>query len=115
LGDGWYPVIANPRLTFDTPAAYADAFDDVKRQAEAAGRDPAAVDTALFVPWYSLGAAADGARRPFTGSAEQIAEDARAYRDAGLNHLIIGFESDDLQESLERIDGFAQHVMPLVG
>ncbi len=115
LGDGWYPVIANPRLTFDTPAAYVEALDDVKRQAEAAGRDPAAVDTAMFVPWYSLGVASDSERRPFTGSAEQIAEDARAYRNAGLNHLIIGFESDDLQESLDRIEGFAEQVMPLVG
>ncbi len=115
LGGGWYPVIANPRLMLDTPAAYGDALDDVKRQAEAAGRDPATVDTAMFVPWYSLGEAADDERRPFTGSADQIADDARAYRDTGLNHLIIGFESDDLQDSLDRIEAFAKDVVPLVG
>jgi len=114
LGDGWYPVIANPRLMLDTPAAYAEGLDDVKRQADAAGRDPTSVDAAMFVPWYSLGAAKDDQRRPFTGSAEQIAEDARAYRDAGLNHLIVGFESSDLQESLDRIERFATQVMPLV-
>jgi probable F420-dependent oxidoreductase len=113
LGDGWYPVIANPRLSFDTPAAYAKALDDVKRQAEDAGRDPATVDTALFVPWYSLGAAADADRRSFTGSAEQIADDARAFGDVGLKHLIIGFESKDLPETLDRIEAFADQVMPL--
>lgn len=113
LGDGWYPVIANPRLQLDTPDAYAQALSDVKRHAEAAGRDPESLDTAMFVPWYKLDAAA-GDRRPFTGSADQIAEDAGAYRDAGLNHLIIGFESNDLQASLDRIEEFADQVMPMV-
>ena len=49
-------------------------------RAAAAGRDPAALDTALFVPWYRLG----GARgRTFTGPAAASAADARAWRDAG--------------------------------
>ena len=114
LGDGWYPVIANPRLMLDVPTAYADGLNDVRRHAEAAGRDPSAIDAAMFVPWYSLGEKGDGGRRPFTGDAEQIADDARSYRDAGVNHLIVGFESSDLQESLDRIEGFASEVMPLV-
>ncbi len=110
LGDGWYPVIANPRRSLATPEAYADALAGVRRHAAEAGRDPAALDTALFVPWYHLG----GERtQPFTGPPGAIAADARAWRDAGVNHLIIGFESDALADSLSRIDAFATDVIPL--
>ena len=110
LGDGWYPVIANPRRPLDTPEAYAAGLADVCRHASGAGRDPAALDTALFVPWFRLGGPRE---RPFTGAASDIAADARAFRDAGLRHLIVGFESDDLDASLARIDGFAGEVVAL--
>ncbi len=117
LGDGWYPVGSNPRAFLDTPEALADGLADVRRHAEAAGRDPDALDVALYVPWFRLGEAEegrDGGRRRFTGAAEAIAGDAAAFADAGLRHLVIGFESDDLQDSLDRIDAFADAVMPLV-
>ena len=90
----------------------------MRRHAEAAGRDPASVDVAVFAPGYRLGAPhhdAGGRRVTFTGSAEQIAQDARAFRATGLKHLVIGFESADLQESLDRIESFAKDVIPLVG
>ena len=111
LGDGWYPVIANPRRPLDTPEAYAAALAEVRGHAADAGRDPEALDTALFVPWYRLGGTRD---RPFTGDAAAVAADARAWRDAGVAHLIVGFESDDLASSLARIDAFAGEVIPLV-
>ena len=47
--------------------------------------------------------------------ANQIAADAAAYAAAGLNHLIIGFESDDLRIWLDRIEKFATEVIPLAG
>ena len=56
----------------------------------------------------------DGKRKPFTGNANQIAEDAIDYAKAGLNHLIIGFEGDDMGLWLDRIEQFATEVMPLV-
>ena len=118
LCEGWYPTIRNPREPLDTPEAFAAALADVRRHAEAAGRDPASVDVAVFAPGYRLGAPhhdAGGGRVTFTGSAEQIAQDARAFRATGLKHLVIGFESADLQESLDRIESFAKDVIPLVG
>ncbi len=114
LGDGWYPVLRNPRHLMDTPERFAAALADVHKFAEEAGRDPGNIDTAMFAPNYTLGAA-DADRWAFTGTAEQIAEDVRAYEEAGLNHLLIGFEDNDLQRSLDTIEGFATNVMPLVG
>ena len=118
LGDGWYPTIRNPKEPLDTPAAFAAALADVRRNAEAAGRDPMAVDVAMFAPGYSLGApqkGRDGGRLAFTGSAQAIAEDARAFRAAGVKHIVIGLESNNLQDYLDRVEGFAEEVVPLVG
>ena len=52
----------------------------------------------------------EGGRLPFTGSAARITEDVEAYAEQGLNHLIIGFESDDLTETLDLIEAFAREV-----
>jgi probable F420-dependent oxidoreductase len=114
LGDGWYPVGRNPRAYLDTPELFADGLAEVRAEAEGAGRDPSALDVAMFVPWLSTGAAGearDGGRLRFTGSKEDVAEDIGAYAAAGLRHLVIGFESDDLQETLDRVQAFADDFM----
>ena len=118
LGDGWYPTIRNPRERLDTPAAFATALADVRRHAVAAGRDPATLDVAIFAPNYFLGEpmkGSDGKRMPFTGPAQTIAEDARAFRDAGARHIIIGLESNSLPDHRDRVERFAREVIPLVG
>ena len=115
LGDGWYPVLRNPRHMMDTPEKFAAALADIHGFTKEAGRDPAKIDTAMFAPTYKLGEANDSADRwAFSGSAEQIAEDARGFAEAGLNHLLIGFEDSDVQRSLDTIEAFATEVMPLV-
>ena len=50
----------------------------------------------------------------FTGEAEAILDDIGRYEVAGLRHLVIGFESDDLQQSLDRLDAFAELIMSKV-
>jgi probable F420-dependent oxidoreductase len=115
LGDGWYPVMRNPRHLMNTPDKFATALADVHRFADEEGRDPGKIDTAMFAPGYTQSAGdASADRWAFTGAPEQIAEDVSAYRKAGLNHLLIGFEDSDLQRSLDTIEGFAKEVMPLV-
>ena len=44
---------------------------------------------------------------------DTILDIAQGYGEAGLNHLVIGFESHDLNQSLEHIERFATEVMPL--
>ncbi len=106
----------NPRHMMDTPDKFAAALADIHGFTEEAGRDPAKIDTAIFAPTYKLGDANNSADRwAFSGSAEQIAEDASAFAEAGLNHLLIGFEDKEVQRSLDTIEAFATEVMPLVG
>lgn len=118
LGDGWYPVGANPRAFLDTAEAFAAGLTEVRRHAEEVGRDPESLDTGLYANWYRLGEpepGRQGGRRAFTGPAEAIAEDANAYAAAGLRHLVIGFESDELAHTLDEVERFAKEVMPLAG
>ena len=117
LGDGWYPSIRNPKEQLDRPEAFAAALADVHRQAEAAGRDPMGIDVAVHVNSMSLGAArksTDGRRIAFTGSAGEIAEDACAFAEAGVRHILVGFESNDLQQSLDDTEAFAKDVIAKV-
>jgi hypothetical protein len=76
------------------------------------------VEVVLFVPGYSLGKEAkrsDGRRVTFTGSAEQIAGDARAYAGVGVSEIVVGFESNQLQDALDRMEGLAREVVPKAG
>jgi probable F420-dependent oxidoreductase len=114
IGDGWYPVGNNPKSPFDTPERYAAGLADVNAAAEAAGRDPSDIAQGLYVIWYKLGeaeATPEGHRRSFTGSAEDILEDIGAYHDAGLEHLVIGGESGDLEQCLDRMRRFESDIM----
>ena len=116
LADGWYPVIANPRHFLDSPTLYSSMLGRVKDRMVQVGRRPETLRAALYAPWYQFGTSVDGrdgTRRPFTGSAEQIAEDIQKYEGSGLQHLVIGFESQELRLSLERIERFATEVIPL--
>ena len=114
LGNGWYPVGNNPAAPFETPRAYAAGLQTVRAAAEAAGRDPAALATALYVIWYRLGETeyrADGERRNFTGPASAILDDIARYRDIGLQNLVIGGESNDLAHCLDHMREFEAEIM----
>ncbi|MGE0765235.1 MAG: TIGR03619 family F420-dependent LLM class oxidoreductase [Hyphomicrobiaceae bacterium] len=118
LGDGWYPTIRNPNEPLDDPARFAPALADMHKHARASGRDPASIDVAIFAPNYSLGQAQKaprGGRMSFTGSAVEIAADARAFRDAGVRHINIGFESSSLDDVLRKLDALVKDVVAKVG
>ena len=118
MGDGWYPVNNNPAAPYDTLDRYAAGLADMRAQADVAGRDPSAIETGLITVGCRMGEADqldDGSRKPFTGSADDILNDVGTFRDGGLNHMIVGFESDDLQRSLDTIEKFAEAVMGKIG
>ncbi|MCH9669932.1 MAG: LLM class F420-dependent oxidoreductase [Gammaproteobacteria bacterium] len=117
LGDGWYPVINNPAAPMDTAERYGAALAQTKDFAAAADRDPSALDAGLLAIWYQLDdrktfGAKGSDRKCFTGTAQAIIADIAAYAEAGLEHLVIGFESNDLAASMGRVDEFAEHIMP---
>jgi len=107
FGNGWHPVGANPAVPL-RPDELRDSLDELFRLTEAEGRDPKALTISYKAPVYdpqsALGAGID--RRPFTGSADQIAEDIAVYARLGVSELIFDFRSESLAESLERMERF---------
>ena len=108
LGDGWHPIGANPTVPL-TPADLRRDLDELYRLTEAEGRDPSALTISYKAPLYDAShpVAAGAARRPFSGSRDQIAEDIATYERLGVSELIFDFRSEILAESLERMERFA--------
>jgi probable F420-dependent oxidoreductase len=115
LGDAWYPGNNSQTKPLDTPARLGAAIADVRRMAEAAGRDPASLEVCLLIQnpfeWTAQRTQDGSARRLFTGSSADMAADAAALEAAGVRHIALRLGGSSLQESLERIDRFASEVM----
>lgn len=118
MGDAWYPVTNNPAAPYDTLDRYKAGLADMRAEAENAGRDPAGIDTGLLAVGYRFGEEdrlEDGQRRAFTGAPTTVLDDVAAFAEAGLNHLVIGFESADLARSLDTIESLGQEVVAKAG
>ncbi len=114
LGDGWYPVAANPGAQLDTPELYGQGIEHVRAEAGKAGRDPHAITAALLAIYCQVGVeekTPSGGRLRFTGSAQAIIDDIGAYRARGLEHFLIGGDGSDLNGTLDRLERFASEVM----
>jgi probable F420-dependent oxidoreductase len=116
LADAWYPIGSNPRFPVGTPEQFADYAARVKRYAQEAGRDPLLLDFAYSTNWYNDQQALtlpDGQRRPLTGTPQQIADDIKRYEDLGVRHLLVNLQGETLEQTLARMERFANRVMPL--
>jgi probable F420-dependent oxidoreductase len=110
-GDGWHPVGANPAVPL-RPAELRASLDQLFRLAEAQGRDPASLTISFKAPVYDVTATLGGAeRRPFSGTAQQIADDIGAYEKLGVSELVFDFRSEERAQTLERMERFAQTVL----
>ncbi len=116
-GDAWYPIGCNPRHPFDTLSRFAAGLDDLRAIAESEGRDPASIDLGYWPAWYGGTPAGvmkneEGERMLFTGSADDIAGDVQALRELGLNHLVLQFLRETLEETLDSMTEFAEEIRP---
>jgi alkanesulfonate monooxygenase SsuD/methylene tetrahydromethanopterin reductase-like flavin-dependent oxidoreductase (luciferase family) len=108
LGDGWHPVGANPAVPLP-PSELRLLLDELYRLTEAEGRDPRSLTISYKAPVYDLSQRQlpGGQRRPFSGDAAQIAEDIDTFARLGVSEIVFDFRSEDLGESLERMESFA--------
>jgi probable F420-dependent oxidoreductase len=116
LGNAWYPIGSNPRFPVATPGQFTEYAARVKRYAQEAGRDPSALDFAYSANWYNDQQAQtlpDGQRRPLTGTLQQIADDIKRYEELGVRHMMVNMQGDTQAQTLERMQRFADRIMPL--
>jgi probable F420-dependent oxidoreductase len=116
LANAWYPIGSNPRFPVGTPAQFAEYTARVKRYATEAGRNPSALDFAYSANWYNDQQAQtlpDGQRRPLTGTPQQIADDIKRYEELGVRYMMMNLQGETQAQTLERMQRFADRIMPL--
>ncbi|MGQ4806678.1 FMNH(2)-dependent dimethylsulfone monooxygenase [Candidatus Entotheonellaceae bacterium PAL068K] len=116
LANAWYPIGSNPRFPVTTPEQFAAYAARVKRHAQEAGRDPASLDFAYSTNWYNDQQALtlpDGQRRPLTGTPQQVADDVKRYAELGVRHMMVNLQGETLEQTRERMQRFADRIMPL--
>ena len=117
LGDAWYPGSINPAHRLDTPTRLGAAIGELQRMAVAAKRDPATLGVAHVVlspvDWTAR-PGHDSPRRLFTGSSADMAADAAALAGLGIDKINLSLQAPTVAATLERMQRFAEEVMPLV-
>jgi len=116
LANAWYPIGSNPRFPVGTPAQFATYTARVKRYAKEAGRDPSVLDFAYSTNWFNDQQAQtlpDGQRRPLTGTPQQIADDIKRYEELGVRHIMVNLQGETQAQTLERMQRFADRIIPL--
>ena len=112
-GDGWHPVGAVAASPLP-PAEMRAHLDTLKRLTEAAGRDFSALTISYKAPLYDSGIpSADGSRRLFSGSPEEIAADIGVFAAIGVHELVFDCRGQSIAESIERLQWFAAEIIPL--
>lgn len=105
-GDGWLPQ-GTPLA--ELPAAVAL----LREEREKAGiASPCAVGS--IAAFYYLGEPDWDCGPTVSGSAERIADDAKAWRAAGVDHLQVRFRSRSVEEQCEQMARFGAEVAPLL-
>src|SRR5215510_3784619 len=114
LGDGWHPIGGVPTAPLE-PDDLAAKLLLLAQYARAAGRDPKEIRVAFKASLYDRDKASRaGRRRRFTGGAEDIVADAREYRSAGVDYLILDVRTPNREQTLERLNWLAQEVVSRV-
>ncbi len=116
LANAWYPIGSNPRFPVATPEQFAGYATTVKHHALESGRDPSALSFAYSTNWYTDQQALtlpNGQRRPLTGTSQQIADDIKGYQEVGVRHMMVNLQGETLAQTLERMQRFADRIMPL--
>jgi probable F420-dependent oxidoreductase len=114
LGDGWHPIGGVPTIPLE-PEDIVKDMSVLREYADKAGRDPKAIRVALKGSLFDREKQiTPGKRRRFIGSAEEIASDIRAYRDAGVDTMIFDVRRPSIAETMERMEWMAKEVFTQV-
>ncbi len=111
LGDGWHPIGGVPTIPLE-PEDLARDLELLAGYAEKAGRNPKNIRVALKGSLFDRERQSrPGKRRRFIGSAEEIADDIREYRKAGVDTMIFDVRRPSLTETLERMEWMGKDVI----
>jgi len=97
-----------------TPRELAARFDNVRRWAREAGRDPERIGLSCCLPIELTSEPAPQEDDRLMGSPEQLTVALRAYRRIGVEHMALQFMVPRWPERRHQIERFAAEVMPAI-
>ena len=114
LGDGWHPIGGVPTIPLEPEDIRRDLVT-LANYARIAGREPKNIHIALKGSLFDREKqTVPGKRRRFLGSCDEIAEDIRDYRDAGVQTMIFDVRRPSAPATLERMEWLATEVIAKV-
>lgn len=106
-GDAWFPYFV--RITARELAA---RFDNVRRWAAEAGRDPDHLRLSCCLPIEITREPIPQEEDRLAGNPEQIVQALRGFKKIGVKHMSLQFMVPHWPERREQIERFAREVMP---
>ena len=106
-GDAWFPYFV--RIT---PRELSARFDEVRRGAAEAGRDPERLSLNCCLPVDLTAEPAPQSEDRLRGTPEQLVVALRAFQKAGVEHMALQFMMPSWRERALQIERFAREVMP---
>lgn len=119
LGDGWIPMAHNTRVPLDTFERLKTYVSKLHGLAEGADRDSTSLRVTWFVLWWGTEPGAPlqpmeadepfpgGDRRLLSGNAQQMKDDMAAMEEIGVQSIIVNFERETIEASLEGMEAYA--------
>jgi probable F420-dependent oxidoreductase len=107
-GDGWHLIDMEPA---EVAAAHAALADDCRE----AGRSPDQVPISMYASLtiHDSEIPDDARQFPLMGSAGQIADKLRAYREAGLDHIVLAARGlNSVEEYMRVFDRIGDQILP---
>ena len=108
-GDAWFPYFV--RIT---PDELAQRFENVRRYAREAGRDPDEITFACCLPIELTSTDVQQEPGCLKGSIAQVTEAIQKFRDVGVVHIGLQFMMPHYPERQEQIECFAKGALPFL-
>jgi len=107
FGDAWFPYFVRV-----TPAELSHGYDNVRRNAAEAGRDPEAVGLDCCLPVELTAQTVPQEPDRLRGTPEQLVEALQAFGGVGVGHIGLQFTVPRYPERMEQIQQFAEDALP---
>jgi alkanesulfonate monooxygenase SsuD/methylene tetrahydromethanopterin reductase-like flavin-dependent oxidoreductase (luciferase family) len=116
LGDGWFPIGANPNFPLNTAAKYANGLSSLKQIAAEADRNPESLDLGFWSNWdhevKDRKTPQEGERHIMTGGSDAIEDDINAMRDLGVEIFMFQLaKPESLEATLASMDRFSDQIL----
>ena len=115
LGDGWFPIGANPNFPLNTAAKYLEGLLSLKQLSAEYNRNPEDLDLGFWSNWdhevKDRRTLQDGKRHIMTGGTQAITDDIGELSEAGVEIFMFQLaKPHSVAETLESIERFAQDI-----